>query len=150
MNYRNINIVSKIVGLLCVVFLVTTLCPYAETKPPDQLPLHEAEILIYLLPPAVSVRAEGMEVGWELQDAKQYNTNFYVFWVYNARRENSGSVTIGYFAVNKRTANVWDLGLERFVDSKELAGVQRILRKAHHIDHQTIEKYGGQRPTQLN
>ena len=147
MTYR--KTVYRIGALLCVAFTLATSTPYAQTKAPELLPLHEAEILIYLSPPAVSVRAEGMEVGWELQEAKQYNKNFYVFWMYNAVRESTGSVTIGYFAVNKRTAEVWDLGLERFVESKELAGVQRILRKAHHIDDQTIEKYGRQLPTQL-
>jgi len=59
--------------------------------------------------------------------------NFYYFWVYNAKRQSNGSVTIGYYAVNKHTADVWDTVEQKQISSKLMVGVQRIIRGARHI-----------------
>lgn len=117
----------------------------------ELLALHEAEILIYLLPDAQEVRKQGMEVGWELQTGPDFDQkDFFVFWVVNATRPHvHGSRTLGYYAVNRHTADVSDFSIEavnQFVLSKELEGVRRILRKAHHIDDATITKYRSRHP----
>jgi len=117
--------------------------PAFSAEQAELLGLHEAEILIYLLPDAHEVRKQGMDVGWELQTGSDFNQkDFFVFWVVNAKRPNvNGSVTLGYYAVNRHTADVWVDVVNGFVVSKELEGVQRILRRAHHIDEATIAMY---------
>ena len=116
---------------------------HQESPTPELLTLTEAEILIYLMPQAQELRRLRMDVGWELQTGPKFNRkDFYTFWVVNAKRPNvEGSVTVGYFDVNKHTGEVWDEGLERFVVSPDLAGVQVILRKAHGIDASSLAKY---------
>ena len=144
---------KMLVLLLCPPFIVP-IAPGSNQNSqltpaqPQLIALYEAEILIYLLPEAHEVRRQGMEIGWELQANPAYNLeDFYVFWIVNAKRPRvHGSVTIGFFGVNKHTADVWAEGIERFVVTPELVGVQGILRKSHHIDEATIEKYRSRRP----
>src|SRR5258708_25352859 len=111
-----------------------------QTTSPEQIAPHEAEILIYLLPQAQELRKHGMDVGWELQTSLKLNQrDFYTYWVVNSKRPNvEGSVTVGYFSVNKHTAEVCDENNEKVVDAGELEGVERILRRAHHIDEETL------------
>ena len=112
-----------------------------------ELSLSEAEILVYLLPVAHKLREEQMDVGWELQRGSKWNEkDFYVFWVVNPKRVVEGSNTVGYFAVNKHTADIWDDWAEAFVTSTEIEGVQRILRKAHCIDDRVLSEFGSRRP----
>lgn len=115
---------------------------------PEPIALYEAEILVYIMPAAQGVRKQGWDVGWELQTSPDLNQeDYFVFWVVNSKRPNVvGSVTIGYYGVNKRTADVWDDNFGKFVEGKELKGVQAILRRAHHIDEATIRQYRSRRP----
>jgi hypothetical protein len=116
---------------------------YSRATQSEEIRLYEAEILVYFLPDAMKTRAEGMEISWELQDSDQFNQrDFYVFWVFNSTRQNAGSVTIGYFAVNKHTAEIWYLGTTNQVKSKEIETIQKLFHKGHKIDQQTILKYG--------
>ncbi len=103
----------------------------------------EARILVYVSPVGEEQRASGFDIGMEAQSSAQLNqADYYYFWVYNAKREQSyGSVTIGYYAVNKHTAQVWDTDEEKQLSSKLLLGVQKIIRESHHIDEGTMEKY---------
>jgi hypothetical protein len=121
---------------------------HQDAPSPQPITLTEAEILVYLLPQAQELRKQGMDVGWELQTGPKFNRkDFYTFWVVNAKRPNvEGSVTVGYFDVNKHTGEVWDEGLEKSVVSSELTGVQGILRKAHRIDSSTLAKYHSAKP----
>lgn len=115
---------------------------------PEPITLTEAEVLIYLLPEAQELRKQGMDVGWELQKSPKFNQkDFYTFWVVNAKRPHvEGSVTVGFFDVNKHTGEIWDEGLEKFVTSPDIAGVQQILRNAHGIDTSTLAKYHSAKP----
>jgi hypothetical protein len=112
--------------------------------------LTEAEILIYLLPQAQSLRSKGMDVGWELQTGPTWKLqDFYAFEVANIKRKNADTASLGFFSVNKHTADVWDdVPAPRLIkaDGLELGGVQRILREVHHIDASTMTKYRGLRP----
>ena len=114
----------------------------------EQIAPYEAEILLYLLPQAQELRKQGMDVGWELQTSPKLNQrDFYTYWVFNLKRQNvEGSVTIGYFSVNKHTAEVWDNGNEKVVDAEDLEGVEKILRRAHLIDKETLDKFSSLRP----
>lgn len=111
----------------------------------EQIALHEAEILIYLLPAAKQIRYEGMDIGWELQTAPRINQytreDYYTFWVVNAKRTGTFSVTVGYYSVNKHTADVWSHTTNEIVTSAEIQGVQKILHRAHRIDEHTIKQY---------
>ncbi len=83
-----------------------------------------------------------MDVGWEQStDTKLNLDDYYFFWVYNATRVTGGSVTIGHYAVNKHTADIWDFMSGQRLDSKELERVQSILRRAHHISEGLVARY---------
>lgn len=113
-----------------------------------EITLEEAEILIYLLPAAQTTRSQGMDIGWELQTSSKLDQNdFYVFWVVNNKRQNvHGSNTIGYYGVNKHTADIWSMDQGEFVSATELDGVQALVRRAHSITETVIQKYRHLRP----
>jgi hypothetical protein len=120
---------------------------HADAKDAGEISLSEAEILIYALPEAHDVRAEGMEIGWELQaDSRQESKHFYYFFVYNTKRQGAASVTVGHFAVNRHTAEVWDTVLVKRVESPELGGIQRIVRRARGIARQAMKQFSGLEP----
>jgi hypothetical protein len=132
----------------CMASSATTLPSKPQISRAEQISYTDAEILVYLLPQAQELRRQGMDIGWELQTSPALNqTNFYIFWVVNSKRPKvEGSVTVGYFAVNKHTADVWDQGLEEFVVSPDVAAVQSILRRGHHIGAETISSFRQMRP----
>jgi len=105
------------------------------TELPEPITLSEAEILIYLMPASVKLRQQGFDVGWELEKFSNQNADSFRFQVFNAKRKcpEGCSVTVGYFAVDKRTAEVEDLDARRIVTDEEIRGVQAILRKEHHL-----------------
>jgi len=123
-----------------------------STRKPDLINIEEAEILIFLLPQAAELRRQGMDVGWELQTGPKLNqADFYTFWVVNSSRPHvEGSVTVGYFGVNKHSAEVWSLDKGEFVSAPEIGGVQRIIRRAHSIDDALVRKYHSRRPDVLS
>ena len=125
------------VPVLTLLLLMSPPLTCATEPGPVTISVHEAEILIYLLPVAHQLRAEGMDVGWELQDQNRDRypkDDYYVFWLVNNKRASAGSTTIGYYAVNKRTGEIWNTDLDQLVSSAELEGVQKILRCAHGRD----------------
>jgi hypothetical protein len=139
------------VGLAVVPFLIVALPALARIAyAPSAEPVsrEEAEILIYLLPQAEQLRTEQMDIGWELQTSAQLNqADFFVFWVVNNKRPNvKGSVTVGYFAVNKHTAEIYNMNSDRDISTPEIDGVQKIIRKARSIDQATINRYHSRRP----
>jgi len=103
----------------------------------------EARVLVYISPVGEKLRASGLDIAMEQQTSPQLNqANYYYFWVYNAkRRQSAGSVTIGYYAVNKHTGQIWDTDEKKEISSKLVRGVQAIIRRSHHIDEATTEKY---------
>lgn len=119
------NLRGKLTVLAVVVVAITGIGNRAETTE-SPLAIHEAEILIYLIPQCRSARAGGAEIVWELTST---NDTQYDFYVAVARTEYP--VTIGHFQVNRKTADVVFLGTMEPVVDKELAGVQEILRRAH-------------------
>jgi len=141
----------KLIPVLAPVLLLALAIHSDSALPtfkPESIALHEAEILIYIMPAAQEVRKQGWDIGWELQTSPDLNQkNYFVFWVVNSKRPNvNGSVAIGYYSVNKNTADIWDDNFGSFVKGAELEGVQAILRRAHHIDDATIEQYRSRRP----
>jgi hypothetical protein len=147
-------------GCVLSLLIVTSLIVTAASHPAEHgqaaalegevqsqdLALYEAEILIYLIPPARADRGAGRNVSWELEEGDQLDQrDFFNFWVVGPPNPN-GSSTIGYFSVNKHTAEVWNKVLFRRIDDTELKGVQEILRRAHRIDTRTMEKYRDMRP----
>ena len=107
----------------------------------------EAEILVYLIPEAQTLRASGMDVSATLESSEAHHEpDSYVFWVTNSKRKNAGSVTVDYFFVNKYTAEVWSFGLEKYVKSPELAGVQDIIRRARGITLAMVRQYEALHP----
>ena len=145
----------RTVLLLCILAILSLVIPKKAVSQPSQtssspepIALYEGEILIYLLPQGRDLRNQGMDIGSELQTDQELNQqDFYTFQVFNSKRANiQGSTTIGYFSVNKHTAEIWDDNNQIRMSSAELDGIQRILRQAHHIDASTMRKFGTLRP----
>lgn len=135
---------KRVLVLLPLLVLPALAWKAFRSVPGEAQPLapHEAEILIYLMPEASALRSQRMDIGWEQTTSPDLNLrDFYFFWVYNSKRESSGSVTIGHFAVNKHTGDVWNAMTSKKIASAELAGVQRILRKAHRIDADLVKRH---------
>lgn len=117
------------------------------TCSPTLITLPEAEILIYIMPDSKEVRKLGQDVTW-LTDSQAVSmsvydgTDYYIFWV-TSSGPSQGSNSVGYYAVNKHTADVLLLGAgyPRMVISKELEGVERLFRRASCIGPSTIKKY---------
>jgi hypothetical protein len=114
----------------------------------------EASNLINLLPVVEELRAKGMDVSSDLRAVPDmYNTGYYFFWVYNKTAQKQGeiaSISVGNYAVNKRTADVrvWSVSEEVFhgdngalITSKELDRMQAELRTKHGIDSASIQQY---------
>jgi hypothetical protein len=119
---------------------------HASTQPdPERLTLQEAEILIYLLPAAHANRKIGRDVAWERETSAMWNqADFFYFYVMGTNPPpGTASVTVGHFAVNKHTGDLWSTVPEERVESVELRGVQEILRHAHRIGADTIARYRG-------
>jgi hypothetical protein len=137
--------------LLCLLAILLAVIPKKAvsqssqtSSSPEPIALYEGEILIYLLPQGRELRNQGMDIGSEVNQNQQ---DFYTFQVFNSKRTNGqGSTTIGYFSVNKHTAEIWDDNNQKRVSTTELEGIQRILRQAHRIDASTVRKFGALRP----
>ena len=125
--------------LTAVFLLITGRSSAAENK--TTLSATDAKILVYVSPVGESLRASGSDIAMEQQTSVQLNqADYYYFWVYDAMRQN-GSVTVGYYAVNKYTGDVWDTVEKKQLSSRLLLGVQKIMRESCRIDEATIEKY---------
>jgi hypothetical protein len=108
---------------------------------------YDAEILMYLAPASVTVRNSGRKVAWELQsNAKLNQRDFYVFYLYDLSAPAESSPTIGYFSINKHTAEVWDMDGLQLVQSDDLLAVEKILRRGHCIDDAVLKSYTSKRP----
>lgn len=118
------------------------------------LTVQEAEDLLNLLPAIKELRAKGMNVKWDVQTIPAMNSrDYYFFWVYSAtaqKQGDTGSISVGNYAVNKRTADVhvWHVSNDVFhgddgvlVKTSELERLQEELRKKHGIDSASIQKY---------
>lgn len=107
----------------------------------------EASLLVYLVPHAERIRDAGMDGGLELQTNPKLNQReFYYFWLYNRTLEGPGSLTVGYYAVNKHSATVWDLDEERVVSNARIAGAQRIVLRGHGIGEEEVRQYSDRKP----
>jgi hypothetical protein len=119
----------------------------AASCEPTEFTEYDAERLIYLLPASMTTRNNGRKVGWELQSNPELNEkDFFIFYVYDLSAPDSGSPTIGYFAINKHTAEVWDMSAGRSVQSEDLLAVQKILRRGHCVDESVLKTYSSRRP----
>jgi hypothetical protein len=108
-----------------------------------RLAAYEAEILVFELPQCREVRDRGLEI--TLSEDKYTSLNledFYHFSVYSDDPKAAGSSLVGRFSVNRFTAEVWNRVTAARIQSRDLEGLQRILRNAHNIDMSTIERFG--------
>jgi hypothetical protein len=115
---------------------------YPSASTPQIISAGEAEILIYLLPVAHEIRSKGDDIWWEIETNQQLNlSDYYHFSVYVHSTKQSGSIAVGHYAVNKHTADVRNLLKSEIVNSVEIEGVQKILRRVHSIQADTIESF---------
>ena len=137
-------------GAAYLIFLALTAAPPALGVPvlrsaacrSTAISLSEAEILVYVMPPSVAIRQRGRDVAWELNTSRAWDQSDYYLFRVVFTGPTRGSRLVGNYAVNKRTADLVDVSAEyRLVTSKQLRGVQRILRQEHSIGRATILKY---------
>src|SRR5579863_6456895 len=141
---RNVAKIERYALNLLMIALIYGVCKGNDAAAnATAVTLVEAEIEIYVLPVGESERQKGLDIAMEAQTSAQLDQeNYYYFWVYNVKREQSeGPVTVGYYAVNKHTAEVWDTNEKKQISSKLISGVQGIIRESHHIDKGTTERY---------
>ncbi len=127
---------------LCLSRLGSPDAPQGSEQDATAITYPEAEILVYITPQAQRVRAEGFDVGWDHTISARLNqTDYFFFYLFNSKRRSSGSVTVGNYAVNKHTGDVWDQTEEKLLRGAELEGVQKILRDQHRITEQVILEF---------
>jgi len=105
--------------------------------------LPEAETLVYVMSDSVAIRERGRDVVWERITSNAWDqSDYYVFRIVFTGL-SAASHLVGSYAVNKHTADVLQIVPEaRLVAaSKQLTGVQAILRKEHLIGPSTLGKY---------
>jgi hypothetical protein len=123
-------------------------------NPSPKITSAEASNLINLLPVVGELRTKGMDIKWYLRALPDMNnTGYYFFWVYNTTAQKHGeiaSISVGNYAVNKRTADVRISSVSEevfygddgaLVTSKELDRMQAELRAKHGIDPALIQQY---------
>jgi hypothetical protein len=115
-----------------------------SVRPPEcnnsELKQYEAEILLYLLPQSEAVRRGGGKVAWQVETTANQR-DFYSFYVYDLKGSAYGSPTIGHFAVNKHTAQVWNSVEDELVESDDLSTVERIIQTGHCITEDVFKAY---------
>lgn len=103
----------------------------------------EASLLLYVLPPAHRIRSVGKDVQW-FADPYHPEANYdlyFIFWLKAEPSPDTASDSLGWYAVNRFTGDVWDFTSDERVTDREVEGVARILRKAHGIEEKQIKKY---------
>ena len=142
-----LRIVRGTAWSVLVALAAYTLVGAAPKQLPQQISPEEAEILVYVMPASAAVRKAGCDVTWELQRNREWNQKqYYIFWVVHNGKSpgcRSWPTTVGYFAVNRYTADVRNVSLDDFPlqQSAELARVQEIIRRARGMDATTIQRY---------
>ncbi|MBU6509553.1 MAG: hypothetical protein KGL98_05075 [Gammaproteobacteria bacterium] len=144
-RYRVNRLELALLMAVCSLFLTfDSVIAKGVTTPADanEISIVEAKILIYVSPVGERVRANRSDIAMELQTSTKLNqSDYYFFWVYDSERHSNGSVTVGYYAVNKHTAEVWDMDEDSRLSGKLLLDIQELIRESHHIDEGTIKKY---------
>lgn len=122
--------------------------PRSSAQAATLLTEEEAEILIYVMPDSQAERKAGKDVAWTPETNNEYDlANFYYFWVVGTgERKAPGSITVGYFAVNKHTGDVWEAVNTEHLAGPQLLGVQRIIRKHHNVSTAVLREFSGLRP----
>jgi hypothetical protein len=91
---------------------------------------YEAEILVYLLPEAHDMRAQGFDAE-AIYDEDGSKGGDFVFRLQAVVPNPDGSTLLGHFAVNKVTGQILERAPDQQVVSKELEGVLKVMRRAH-------------------
>lgn len=124
---------------LFVFLLIST--PLLGQQQESQIDIHEAKILVYLVPDAKLARADGVDV--EIHAYEKADSPYYWCFLYSTRKPvvKGQSVTLGHYRVNKYSADIWRDVPKALMESREIQGVQRILRQAHGISDATVKRF---------
>ncbi|HTQ59508.1 MAG TPA: hypothetical protein VMI32_04750 [Candidatus Solibacter sp.] len=125
----------------------------ATPSGPTTITIAEAEALLNLVPVIQDLRAKGIIVKSEMQSVSTMNNkDYYFFWIYDAtaqKQRDTGSISVGNYAVNKHTADVrvWQVSNDVFhgddgvlVATSELARLQEELREKHGINSTVVQQ----------
>jgi hypothetical protein len=127
-------------ALLAIAYLVAS-SGSSASPPPTEINLDEAKQLVALVPEVRDTKKEGFSVRVTDIDVSSFNQKAYFgFFVSVPSTESSG--VVGRYAVNKQTADLWDLLLGAWVCSPEITARQIELRRTHHISVEVIKRFG--------
>jgi hypothetical protein len=126
--------------------VVIAMSPVASSDAPPAataIDRAEAQALVALAPEVRETIADGLKVRFfDIDiDAETFNRSAYFGFYLSVPNEISSGI-VGRYAVNKRTADLWDAGLGAWVCSSAIEAQLRKIRKKHHISVEVINKYG--------
>jgi hypothetical protein len=101
----------------------------------------EAQALVGLVPEVRGSIVEGQKVVISDIDVVRFNASAYFGFYVSVPNEISSGI-IGRYAVNKRTADLWDVTLGAWVCSSAIEAQLRKIRQKHHISVEVIKQYG--------
>jgi hypothetical protein len=111
-------------------FLLTAMSSYAQ-KPSGQINLEDARSLVIATLQARGYDINSAKLGVE-EGKDSYFPNFYHFEVYFDTPARLAAV--GFFAVDPKTADVWDKGFCKRIKSKQVRDIQKTLRLRYQLD----------------
>jgi len=100
----------------------------------------EAQALVAVVPEVRNSVAAGQKVNFFDIDIGKFNTAAYFGFFVSVPSEISSGL-IGRYAVNKKTADVWDVTLIALVRCSAIEAQQRKIRQKHHISVEVINRY---------
>jgi len=131
-----INLVRRL-GLTALLVAPAALADSTVHVPLDE---PEARALVAMIPAVHQARIEGFEIIYGLvDDSANYTSDYYVYRI--VVRTDAPSGLIGFYAVNKWTADVWNAVLTVWECSPELEKVQAAMRSLHGINDEVIAAY---------
>lgn len=128
--------------ILAAVILMFPLEHGKASSPATTVDRAEAEALVALVPEVKDSIADGHDVQFAPSDTVNFNTEAY-FGFYVTIPNPISSGIIGRYAVNKRTADLWDWDLSAWVCSPAIDERQAKIRQKHNITAEVIDRYRG-------
>jgi hypothetical protein len=131
-----------VTAILAAVILMLAVEPGEASSPATGVDRAEAEALVALVPEVKDLIAEGHDVQFAPSETSHFNAEAYFgFYVWIPNPVSSG--IIGRYAVNKRTADLWDWMLSAWVCSPAIDERQAEIRQEHSITAEVIDQYRG-------
>jgi hypothetical protein len=128
-------------AILAVMIAVSPVATSDAPSAATAIDRSEARALVALVPEVRETMAAGQKVNFFDIDIYPFNRSTYFAFFVSVPNEISSGI-VGRYAVNKLTADLWDLGLGAWVCSPEIDARQKAIRQKHHISAEVIKQFG--------